>query len=527
MGLSDQIKGVATWIGEKLFTQIEDLFTPMACRLMSRHLTKALLDPKKYTTPAGQAIVARMQAGLTAPISDPATLAGLITDVAMTKFGKVQIEGILAKQIPTDAKSTDALFSHIALVQDITLLSNALAILGEVVPTTQLGQVGMEIREFLQAGGMGQIAGLGVGMILQPLMQERIQKELFPVFTPKILQENDILRGYIRGILSKEDTTRAFGYLGYSQQYTDMMLSTAMFYPQAQDFIRFAVRDVFTPAIVESGKLMDMYPKDIEPYAAKAGMTPDVLKWYWAAHWELPSPQMGYEMLHRRIITQDQLRSLLKTADFAPGWIDPMISISYAPLTRVDARNMYINGVLTDKEFLLAMKDIGYNDLNAQRLLDYVSVKVEPPQRDLTQATMITSYKLGLISAKQLTDYLMLLGYDQTEADLLLAIEDRKAEQDLITEKLEALKYQYSTGAITLTDFVKACGGLGIPETKAQAEAMKAEQGRIKSVSRPTKEDILAWLKAKQITQDRARDELRKLGYASDYITLYTGGKLS
>lgn len=526
MTLSEQILKTASDIQAKIWENIEALFTPMATRLLARNLTAKAFNPVYFKSPEGKAMAAKLSKGFGGLNSTPEQVLGVLAELGLGEFGQVQIEAIIGQPIPNEATRTLEVFKNVVLIQDITLITNILGIIGEFVPTTQLGQIGQELRTLVASTGITQVSGIAYPMILEPLLQERIQKELFPVFTPKILQEADILRAYIRGIYTKADAEQLFGYLGYGKNNTAMMLETAQYYPPGQDFIRFAVRDVFNSQVVESAKLMDQYPKDIEPFAAKAGMSPDILKWYWAAHWELPSPTMGYEMLHRRVIDKAQLQQLLKVSDFAPGWIDNMIAISYSPLTRVDARNMLLDGTITDKEFLSAMQDLGYNDVNAQRLLKWVSKKTEPPQKDLTQATMINSYKLGLVSRDKVKEYLTALGYDTDESELILALEDRKQEQDLITEKLEALKYQYSTGSITLTDFVKACAGLGIPETKAQAEAMKAEQGRVKNVARPSKEDILAWLKAGQINKERAQEELRKLGYSPDYIKLYVGEKL-
>ena len=89
-------------------------------------------------------------------------------------------------------------------------------------------------------------------------------------------------------------------------------------------------------------------------------MDKEVLQWYWRAHWELPSPTTGFEMLHRlhpdvlEVIGEkykemglnpddlktdlDTLKELLKISDYPKYWRDRLAAISYSPLTRVDLR---------------------------------------------------------------------------------------------------------------------------------------------------------------------------------------------
>src|SRR5439155_13478403 len=91
--------------------------------------------------------------------------------------------------------------------------------------------------------------------------------------------------------------------------------------PGPSDLIRFAVREGFTPAIVTLYRYNDDFPVEIIPWMQKQGFTGDVgiprppgidsqgrplppgnATWadlHWWAHWELPSPTQGYEMVHR------------------------------------------------------------------------------------------------------------------------------------------------------------------------------------------------------------------------------------
>ena len=51
-------------------------------------------------------------------------------------------------------------------------------------------------------------------------------------------------------------------------------------------------------------------------------------------------------MLHRGVIDTAELDMLLRAQDVMPFWRDRLTAIAYRPLTRVDVRRMYKQGVL-------------------------------------------------------------------------------------------------------------------------------------------------------------------------------------
>ncbi|GAH81965.1 unnamed protein product, partial [marine sediment metagenome] len=111
-----------------------------------------------------------------------------------------------------------------------------------------------------------------------------------------------------------------------------------------------AVREAFTPAIAKKFGQYEDFPPDFEKYAGMKGLSKEWAERYWAAHWSLPSPSQGYDMLHRGIIDNKELFMLMKALDIMPFWRDKLMQMSYHLLTRVDIRRMYKAGVLTEAE---------------------------------------------------------------------------------------------------------------------------------------------------------------------------------
>ena len=177
------------------------------------------------------------------------------------------------------------------------------------------------------------------------------------------------------------DVTQALKDAGYNDKEIRILRELSWAYPSPTDFIRFAVRDVFVEDKETKEALEAEFPEPIVPYAEKAGMSKDVLMWYWKAHWELPSVTQVFEMLHRlnpdvlavrgeaykemgleldRLrTTKETVEFFLKQADYDKRWRQRLLAISYNPLTRVDLRRIYELGLIDDNELLARLMEVG------------------------------------------------------------------------------------------------------------------------------------------------------------------------
>jgi len=227
-----------------------------------------------------------------------------------------------------------------------------------------------------------------------------------------------------RGAYDETVYLESMRWLGYEAKEAKDYYAAKEVYPSASDLVRMAVKEVFTPEVVQKyGQDQDFPPKFAE-LAAKIGMSPDFAKWYWAAHWDLPSPQMGFEMLHRGIITQDDLKVLLRALDIMPYWRDKLIQAAYAPFTRVDIRRMHKVGVLTEAQVKQSYMDIGYSAEKAQALTEF-TIKLNEgaggsAEKDLAKSEMVAAYKKGLVPESELRTWLLEAGYDEDEVTLLV-----------------------------------------------------------------------------------------------------------
>lgn len=231
-----------------------------------------------------------------------------------------------------------------------------------------------------------------------------------------------------RGIITEADRDTALEVLGYKGDERRILTESAIFIPPVQDIVRFALRDVFTPAIVEQFHLRDNFPPAFAENAKKLGMTDEVAQWYWMAHWDLPSTGQGFEMLQRNVIERKDLEFLFQANDVMPFWREKLLEIAYNPLTRVDIRRIH-KLLEKDRPWLVQQyRATGYNQENADTLAEFTEQYNKKERKlelkDITdgmKSRVIAGVVSGSLREDDARTLLSDIGYEKKEIDAFLA----------------------------------------------------------------------------------------------------------
>lgn len=194
--------------------------------------------------------------------------------------------------------------------------------------------------------------------------------------------------------LPRLDVLTRIVQLGWETDTLSELLDQRLILPGIQDLIRFAVREAFTPQIVEEFQLDADFPDAILPFSAGQGLPPEWTRMFWRAHWELPAVNQGFQMRHRasfapffagesatgdidgqavyQVIDDGGLDLLLRTQDVMVFWRERLKAISFNVLSRVDIRRMYDLGVVDAAEVELTYLSQGYNTTDAAGLREFV-----------------------------------------------------------------------------------------------------------------------------------------------------------
>ena len=337
---------------------------------------------------------------------------------------------------------------------------------------------------------------------------------------------------------------------GLNDKEISILRELSYAYPSPTDFIRFAVRDVFTKDKETQEALRAEFPEDIVEYAEKAGMRKDVLMWYWMSHWELPSPTQVYEMLHRlnpKVLevrgdayksmdldldkiktTKETVEFYLKQADYDKRWRERLLAISYSPLTRVDLRRIYQLGLIDDKELKARLMEIGYTEKDAELLMEFYKTYRQEEAREWTKTEIKYLLYYGLVSEAECAVMLERLGYSEEDAKTLVELWKAKLAEKDMRETQKYVRDAYALGEITREQAEKELRGCGLSEEVIKVVLDKEDKRRLSSQKLPSASTVVKWIKLGIITEDKAREILKKINVAEEYIDYYIAeGKAS
>jgi hypothetical protein len=289
---------------------------------------------------------------------------------------------------------------------------------------------------------------------------------------------------YRRKIIDITELSNRLRALHINPDRVTQLIQATDIIPNVSDLIRMAVREAFSPEVVNKFNYDEGFPTAVLEHTQKQGLSDEWVKRYWYAHWELPSPQLGYEMLHRlrpnrtkTPFTEQDLDLLLRTADYAPYFRERMKAVSYTPLTRVDIRRIYKLGIIDANEVKERYMDIGYTEADAKILADF-TVKYEDEQggdkrvkyKDLSLSLIMDLYTKGALSENDFHTKVMAMGYDEEEYKLIIEYANLKHKnsstidykEQFIKSMTKDISDAYSARMIDRADAEDALNRLGI-----------------------------------------------------------------
>lgn len=406
--------------------------------------------------------------------------------------------------------------------------------------------------------------------------------------------ESGILELVNRQLISDAEGRNYLSWLGYDRlSEINLMMQLRHAIPGASDLIRFAVREVWDEEVVRRYGYDEEFPEPFavwmdrvgygQPLAAVGGDKSKLyeLPWakaYWRAKWQLPSPTQAYDMLHRlrgdpndrstwrvpgvRPVTIDNVKDILKVADYPLFWRDALAAISYHPLRLVDIRWAMEAG-LQDPDFARSAmssqdydlwqrraregdspiatslreagvqawaaeqyQDRGHTAKDASLLaglqLSRIKAKVnrEASKRRATQVArlsrrVLSSYQLGTANRESSIAALTGLGWTAQDAARELTDIDLAEEQKCVAAGLKAVRRAYLKGRVGDDELPLRLAQIGIVAERAGQLAECWRLSRTDEGIRLTTAQILGFVKAGLLDPEDAAERLENLGWTN------------
>lgn len=310
--------------------------------------------------------------------------------------------------------------------------------------------------------------------------------------------------------------------IGIHPKYTDVYKTLAYQIPPVADIITMAVREAFTPEIAAKFGQYQDFPPDLEKYAGQKGLSKEWAQRYWAAHWALPSPQQGFQMLHRGVIDKAELDMLLRAQDVMPFWRDRLTAIAYRPLTRVDVRRMYKQGVLNEREVFESYQDQGYDDKNAERMAEFTVKQTLASLSKFTSSDIIKAFSNRMIDRGMAISLLRDIDIRPADAEYIVSTAEYKRLWAFTDDQIAGIRNLYRKRIYDENQASDKLARLNLPAEQITVLMQQWYYDKIEELDATwTTAQTLKFLKRKLINPDRAKHELNLNGFTDERIEIF------
>lgn len=353
---------------------------------------------------------------------------------------------------------------------------------------------------------------LGVADPLKPVYLEYVRN------LPNL---GELFNGFWRGVYSDGDFNSQLKRMGYNEKDVKLFVELSKNIPPLQDLIRMLVRDAFNDSASSKYGYDEDYPADIDQYFSKQGYDPSWAKRYWRAHWNLPSPTQVYEMLHRGLIDRATMEELLRISDYPKFWRDKLVGISFNVFTRVDVRRLLQAGLLDEADAEKAYQEMGYDEEKAKLLTKFAVQGVSEKEKDLTRSDVLGMYEDNVIDRGMVEEALVKLGYDNQEAEYLLDRADFNVAKAQRSDMVNYTHERFLAKLIDKTGVITELTGAGLSQNQIDRYLLQWGRSVETNVTLVSKADATKFYVKDYISETDYRSRLQELGFRSDDIDLF------
>ena len=235
--------------------------------------------------------------------------------------------------------------------------------------------------------------------------------------------------------------------------------------PGVGDLVRFMVRDVADEKVVADNGydrgFVDKWTGKLKDWGKSQGFSDEVAKYFWRAHWEIPSPTQLYNVYHRlrrdpkgqgEARLKERIKEALVQQDIAPAWVDDLLKVSFNPLTRTDAKRAFNEGLIDEDQLELVFVENGYNDEDSKRLVKFAKAE---RREYIKNREPIKFYADGVIGIQETRDAMIAMGFDPGLMGLVDEIATQERNWKVNAKTLEHLVSAYRTYKVSYGDAMR------------------------------------------------------------------------
>jgi len=261
---------------------------------------------------------------------------------------------------------------------------------------------------------------------------------------------------YRRGIIDRDRLQRGVVQGPIRNEWFDVLEAT-QFHSMTPDQAASAVTQghLSVQRGQEIAKEYGLHPDDFVTLIETAGLPPGV--------------EFASEAYNRGFITDDEFGAMFLESRIKNRYLPLLRTMRTRLLPQETARSLLAKGVITRERTMATLLGHGFSPEDAEALIAGSLVEKGQAARDLSQATTLALYEEQEITPEDALGMLEALGYDESEAQLLLLLTDAKRLRTYTNAVITKVRAGVVKGLLDQEEAVTTLDALGVPPTRRAA----------------------------------------------------------
>ncbi len=332
----------------------------------------------------------------------------------------------------------------------------------------------------------------------------------------------EILRAYRLGLIPRSSgdidqpgLVEAIRRLGLSEAWVPILEQLSLDWPSPTEIL---------DAVLE-GQISE---EEGRALYARLGGHPDFFDLLFATRGTAPTPTQAAEMAMRGIIPWEgrgmgvvSYEQAFLEGPWRNKWMDAFRKLAeYIPPPRTITA-MYREGSISRERAAELLRKQGVPPDLIESYLTMASRERTAADRDLAKSEIISLYEAQAIAREQAQAMLVDLGYDEQEAEFLLALADYRMIRRIIDSAITRIRTLYVNHRIDENEALLALDQLGIPANQRDMLISTWQVERALNIRTLTPSEIRRALRRGLIDEATAINKLMALGYNQEDAMIY------
>lgn len=303
-----------------------------------------------------------------------------------------------------------------------------------------------------------------------------------------------------RGIIDESTFARIVAEGHTKTKYTDELLQ-----------LRWAI---LSPSVLANAAIRQHLTVDeAKRRAAQAGVRPEDFEIEYLTVGRPASMEQMLSLYNRGVVTKADFEKAIAQSDIRPEYADPLFELRHRLPSIIQVKQLVAANALPDQLAVSILVDQGYSNEIATAVVAGAHKTKTEKERDLVKSEIETLYEGRQISAQQAHDWIVGLGYDSNEADLLLALADARRVRKYNEAAIGRIHTLFVGHRISETDATNALNALNVEPDGVHTLIELWDLERTANVREATDAQLLAGVKKGLLDPQQVHDRLVQRGY--------------